>query len=521
MTRALVFLSLLSGCIWDELPDDSGVGDTGAAGSTLVPTIPAPPGYSDTRYLRRGSEARLLGEPGLLLDLPHTVTSVALSGDGQVAWLTAQYDWAPEGEKYRVFSMRTDGTELHESELVRPADAPYFPGGFVVKTSGDGEVAMLTQYTKDDEDRVVAEFSLASRGGDFQAVGTSQGHVESLGLAQTVWAELTDAGDAIVFTTGKYLWRADAASGWVPFEIDHQDNLQWDGEPPPWNSNFGSLDLNHSGGEWISHVWLGDDDHALVTGTSVATYGIEDVFDAEIYGGVSLDDAGETLAFTVVPYTSYVGEQGGAHRLVEVPVGQVRNVDLADGGEVFHGAATTTNGNLMPFFENVDGTNRVASLTPTWTTFGSVSTPHGQLSDDGQVFLTQAPGPLVHHRSPDVFGAGVDAVFTRVGDEGEVFLRAVVHARDEITSVTAFPLVDDWMPPRMQYGYDEDPLHLIRFGLELLAVEGEPGHFEGSFTPRAEASLPFDERYSFRVTVNQGQGSTPLSNGYLDVALLP
>ncbi len=511
MTRTLVFLSLLSGCIFEESPDDSG-------STTEIPSIPVPDGYTATQTLRHGSEAKLIGEPGLALDLPgYRIISATLSGDGQVAWFSVQYDWADEGDKYRVFSMRTDGTQLHESELVRPSDAPYHPGGFIVRTSGDGEVALLTQYTYDSEDRVVAQFSLATRGEDFQVVGTSNGEAESLGLAQSVNTELTDAGDAVVFTTGQRLWRADAASGWVPFEIDNTQNLTWDGEPPPWNSNFESLDVNISGGEWISHIWLNGDDHAVVTGTSVATYGIEDVSEADVYHGVQMDDAGEVVAWTAVPHTSYIGEQGGVHRQIEVPVGEVWNVALADGGEVFHGSARTAQ-TVMPFFERVDGSGREASLTPTWTTYGTVPAPVGQLSDDGQVFVTRTPAPLIHHRDAEVFGAGVDAVFWK--EEGdEVVIRAVVHHEDELVSVVAHPVLDDWMPPRAQYGYDEDPTNLIRLGLHLLPIEDEPGHYEGRFTPRAEASLPFDNRYSFRVVVNQGADGTALSNGYLDVRL--
>ena len=446
-----------------------------------------------------------------------------ISGDGTAVWVALYNEYAPDGPDYRVYSMNVDGTDVQESSLVRPDDAPYAPQLFRVRTTDDGETAILTQYTYDSLGNVVAQFERASRGGAFSVLTTSDGETEGLGLADSVLTEVTADGDAIVFRTGRNLWRANESDGWVPFVIAQVEALTWNGEDLPGNSVFRGLDITDNGGEFTSVVDLGNSDSAVIVGTSIASTAFEAVEEGDIasfYSTPEIDGAGEVVTYAHSnPMQTWVGEQGGTHDEIAAPVGTINNADLADDGQIFHAVVVTPT--QAPFWQAVGSNERTASMSSAYTFFGSVPTIYGRLSHDGSVFLTPTWGLIAVQRGVTAYGAGVDHVFWRFDEEGNLVVRAVVDASDEIKYITVHPLLDRYLRPSQQWDYDQDPTYIARTGLYLEPVEGEPNTYEVVMDLNPDATEPLDERYSFRVTVQQGPAGddTVTSTGFKDFDL--
>ena len=507
-----------------EETTDPGTSGDGSSGDESTGGIEPPPGYNVGRELYEGSEAMLVHEDaGYGLTLDYGVMSSDISGDGSTVWVALYNEYAPSGPDYKVYSMNVDGTDVQESSLVRPDDAPYAPQLFRVRTTDDGETAILTQYTYDSLGNVVAQFERASRGGAFSVLTTSNGEVEGLGLADSVLTEVTAEGDAIVFRTGRNLWRADEAGGWVPFVIGQVEALTWNGADLPGNSVFRGLDITDNGGEFASMVDLTSSDSAVIVGTSVATTAIEAVEEggiASFYDSAEIDGAGEVVTYSHPnPVQTWVGEQGGVHEEIAAPVGTINNADLADDGQMFH--AVVASPTQAPFWQDVGGNERTASMSSAYIFFGSVPTIYGRLSHDGSVFLTPTWGLIAVQRGVTAYGAGVDYVFWRFDDEGDLVVRAVVTASDEIKYVTVHPLLERYLRPSQLWAFEQDPTYLARNGVTLEPLEGEPNTYEGIIDVNPDATEPLDERFSFRVTVQQGPAGDDAvtSTGFKDFDL--
>lgn len=484
------------------------------------PDIAPPEGYTTGRVLYRGSEAMLFHETdalGFALD-GYGVMSSSLSGDGQVVWLALYNEFAAGGPDYKIFSMNVDGTNVEEASFVRPADAPYFPQGFRVRTTDDGELAVLTQYTYDSNSNVVAQISRASRGGTFSVITTSNGEVEGLGLADSVHTEVTADGSAVLFSTGRNLWRANEADAWVPFTVFRIEDLSWNGNALPGNAIFRGLDITDNGGEFATRVNLTANETAILVGTGIGATAFEATSEGTFYQTAEIDSLGETVTYSHPnPAQSWLGPKGGTHDEITAPVGTITNVDLADGGQVFHAVAVPSK--PIPFFGTVGSDDRVASLSQQWSIFGSVPAIAGQLSNDGNVFVTPTWGLIAVHRDRVVYGAHVDAVFWRFDDAGDLVIRAQVRTEQEAIVVNAVPLYDRYIRPSFLYEFAEDPTYTYRNGLELTELEDEPGTFEGTMTINPDATVPLDERYSFRVMVGQGPAGEVVSTGFVDFDL--
>lgn len=496
-------------------PGDMDVADDG-------PPIIAPEGYTTGRILYRGSEAKLFDEVdaeshALALD-GYGIMSFSLSGDGQVVWLALYNEFAPGGPDYKVFSMNVDGSNVEEASFVRPADAPYFPTGFRVRTTDDGELAVLTQYTYDSNDNVVAEISRASRGGSFSVLTTSNGEVEGLGLAESVSTEVTADGSAVLFTTGRIIWRANESDGWVPFEIYRIDDLSWNGEDVPGNAVMRGLDITDNGGEFATRANISTSETAIIVGTGIGATAFEATADRDFYPTAEIDGAGEVVTYSHSnPRGSWLGPKGGTHDEITAPAGSITNIDLADGGQVFHATAIPTK--PIPFFGFVGSDERVASLSQQWSIFGMISSLSGQLDNAGNVFVTSNSGLIAVHRDRVAYGAHVDAVFWRFDEEGNLVIRAQVRGEQEVVYVSAMPLFERYIRPSFLYGSGEDPTYLYRNGIELVAVEDEPNTYEATFPIDTDATEPLDERFSFRVLVGQGTAGEVTSTGFVDFDL--
>lgn len=504
--------------------DDATTDDTVADASSSSGGIEPPPGYSVGRELFRGSEAMLYNEYAALgLSMEgYPVMSLDLSGDGNTLWVAVYNEYADAGPDYRVYSMDTGGTNVEESAVVRPDDAPYAPQLFRVRTTESGEVGILTQYTYDSMDRVVAQIERASRGGAFAVLTQSDGATEALGLAETVSTEVTDSGDAVIFETGRNIWRANESDGWAPFVIAQVDNLTWEGEALPGNSVFNGLSLSDNGGEFATYVDLSASEAAIIVGTGINSTSIEAVADArttDFYASAELDNAGETITYSN-PSSTWVGEQGGSHDLTEVPLGTVQNADLAGDGQTFH--ASIISPNINPFWQDIESGQRTISMSPTWLYYMGPSAVNGAVSDDGTVLVSAIKdGVIAVHRGTEAYGASVDHVFWRFDEEGSLVVRAVVSSADEVKNVVVNPLWERWLRPSMLFEFEEDPTYTYRNGLNLEPVEGEPDTWEGVMPLNADATNELDERYSFRVTVQQGPAGNAdvTSTGFMDFDL--
>ncbi len=504
--------------------DDSTTDDTVADASSSSGGIEVPPGYTVGRELFRGSEAMLYNEYAALgLSMEgYPVMSLDLSGDGSTLWVAVYNEYADPGPDYRVYSMDITGGNVQESSLVRPEDAPYAPQLFRVRTTESGEVGILTQYTYDTMDRVVAQIERASRGGGFSVLTQSDGATEALGLAETVYTEVTASGDAVIFETGRNIWRANESDGWTPFVIAQVENLSWNGEALPGNSVFNGLSLTDNGGEFATYVDLSANEAAIIVGTGINSTSIEAVADArmqDFYATAELDNAGEMITYSN-PSQTWVGEQGGTHQATEVPLGTIQNSDLSGDGQTFHAAIISPN--INPFWQDIESGQRTLSMTPTWLYYMGPSAVNAVVSDDGTVLVSAIKdGVVAVHRGVEAYGASVDHVFWRFDDEGSLVVRAVITSAEEVKDVVVNPLWERWIKPSLLFEYEEDPTYTYRNGLYLEPVEGEPNTWEGVMPLNADASNELDERYSFRVTVQQGPAGNDdvTSTGFMDFDL--
>ena len=513
-------------------------GAPGDAGADAEPPVPIPPGYTRAATLYHGTEALLIGGADGSSQLPGTalergaykVSSFDMSGDGQVVWATLYDEFAAAADQWQVWSMRTDGSDPQESAATFSSPGSY-PAGRIVRTSDDGQVAMLTSPDAVGPsglpDRIY-KFKLAgSRGGAFADVSSTEDFADppSLGLAQNIFPRMTDDGDALLVNTGGSIWRLPASGAWIGFEVGKKDQLMFNGNPPPGNAGFSGLDISGNGGEWITTIRFIDSmtHEVVVTGMSIPATTFEAIEnDKSAQNTMVIDDAGETVAYTYIgpglgDVASWVGEQGGNVRKITTDVAGVAEVALSGDGSVIHCLNKPSSFATVhtSFFEDAqNGSGRVKAHS---NAFGGVGIRGAELSDNGQTMAAivnintdgvSSHGGLWMMRQRAAFPSSPKITsmafrYDTMDDTLVVRVTTEAPSGDEVKSVTVYPLKDRYVDPNEFMDPADNPFFAFRSGADATEVVGEPGAYEVALGLGGKRAL-IDGSFSLRVSVTTG-----------------